>query len=85
MAELSWVCLQNLDKTISNLQATQEKRNQATSQEADHKPKVSKLQAHQFDLQTKASELKFIDQKVKSLEAELQFWKPKRTQKCLEF
>jgi hypothetical protein len=43
------------------------------------------LQAHHLDLQTKASELKSIDQKVKSLEAELQLWKSKRTQKCLEF
>ena len=43
------------------------------------------MQAHQLDLQTKASELKSIDQKVKSLEAELQLWKSKRTQKCLEF
>ena len=38
--------VQNLDNTISNLQAAQEKRNQATSQEADHKQRVSKLQAH---------------------------------------
>jgi DNA repair ATPase RecN len=76
--------VQNLDNTISNLQAAQEKRNRATSQEADHKQRVSKLQAHQLDLQTKASELKSIDQKVKSLEAELQLWKSKRTQKCLE-
>ena len=29
--------VQNSDNTISNLQATQEKRNRATSQEADHK------------------------------------------------
>jgi hypothetical protein len=42
------------------------------------------LQAHHLDLQTKASELKFIDQKVKLLEAELQLWKSKRTQKCLK-
>ena len=76
--------VQNLDNTISNLQAAQEKRNQATSQEADHKQRVSKLQAHQLDLQTKASELKSNDQKVKSLEDELQLWKSKRTQKCLE-
>ena len=76
--------MQNLDSTISNLQAAQEKRNWATSQEADHKQRVSKLQAHQLDLQTKASELKSIDQKVKSLEAKLQLWKSKRTQKCLE-
>jgi hypothetical protein len=76
--------VQNLDNTISNLQAAQEKRNRATSQEADHKQRVSKLQAHQLDLQTKASELRFIDQKVKSLEVELQLWKSKRTQKCLE-
>ena len=72
MAELSWVYLQNLDNTISNLQAAQEKRDRATSQEADHKQKVSKLQAHHLDFQTKASELKSIDQKVKSLKAELQ-------------
>uniref|UniRef100_A0A2N9I9T0 Uncharacterized protein n=1 Tax=Fagus sylvatica TaxID=28930 RepID=A0A2N9I9T0_FAGSY len=52
-------------------QAAQEKRNQATNEEADHKQRVSKLQAHQLDLQTKTSELKFIDQKVKSLEAKL--------------
>uniref|UniRef100_A0A2N9GJR0 RNA-directed DNA polymerase n=1 Tax=Fagus sylvatica TaxID=28930 RepID=A0A2N9GJR0_FAGSY len=32
--------VQNLDNTISNLQATQEKRNRATSQEADHKQKT---------------------------------------------
>ena len=64
--------VQNLDNTISNIQAAQEKRNRATSQEADYKQGVSKLQAHQLDLQTKASELKSIDQKVKSLEAELQ-------------
>ena len=64
--------VQNLNSTISNLQVTQEKRNRATSQEADHKQRVSKLQAHQLDLQTKASKLKLIDQKVKSLEAELQ-------------
>ena len=76
--------MQNLDSTISNLQAAQEKRNQATNEEANHKQRVSKLQAHQLDLQTKTSELKFIDQKVKSLEAELQLWKSKRTQKCLE-
>ncbi len=38
--------VQNLDSTISNLQAAQEKRNRATSQEADHKQRVSKLQAH---------------------------------------
>uniref|UniRef100_A0A2N9FVM5 Aminotransferase-like plant mobile domain-containing protein n=1 Tax=Fagus sylvatica TaxID=28930 RepID=A0A2N9FVM5_FAGSY len=31
-----------------------------------------------------ASELKSINQKVKSLEAELQLWKSKRTQKCLK-
>ena len=42
------------------------------------------MQAHQLDLQTKASKLKSIDQKVKSLEAELQLWKSKYTQKCLE-
>jgi predicted RNase H-like nuclease (RuvC/YqgF family) len=77
--------VQNLDNTISNLQAAQEKRDRATSQEADHKQKVSKLQAHHLDFQTKASELKSIDQKVKSLEIELQLWKSKRTQKCLEF
>jgi flagellar motility protein MotE (MotC chaperone) len=76
--------VQNLDNTISNLQAAQEKRNRATSQEANHKQRVSQLQAHQLDLQTKASELKSIDQKVKSLEAELQLWRSKRTQKCLE-
>ena len=63
--------VQNLDSIISNLQAAQEKRNQTTNQEADHKQRVSKLQAHQLDLQTKASELKSIDQKVKSLETEL--------------
>ena len=63
--------VQNLDNTISNIQAAQEKRNRATSQEADYKQGVSKLQAHQLDLQTKASELKSIDKKVKSLEAEL--------------
>uniref|UniRef100_A0A2N9H3D1 Aminotransferase-like plant mobile domain-containing protein n=1 Tax=Fagus sylvatica TaxID=28930 RepID=A0A2N9H3D1_FAGSY len=71
--------VQNLDSTISNLQAAQEKRNRATSQEADHKQRVSKLQAHQLNLQTKASELKSIDQKMKSLEAELQLWKSKCT------
>ena len=76
--------VQNLDNTISNLQAAQEKRNRATSQEADHKQRVSQLQAHELDLQTKESELKSIDQKVKSLEAELQLWRSKRTQKCLE-
>ena len=53
--------VQNLDSTISNLQAAQEKRNRATSQEANHKQKVSKLQAHHLDLQTKTSELKSID------------------------
>ena len=42
------------------------------------------MQAHQLDLQTKASELKSINQKVKSLEAELQLWKSKCTQKCLK-
>ena len=63
--------VQNLDSIISNLQAAQEKRNQTTNQKADHKQRVSKLQAHQLDLQTKASELKSIDQKVKSLETEL--------------
>ena len=42
------------------------------------------MQAHQLDLQTKASELKSNDQKVKSLEDELQLWKSKCTQKCLE-
>ena len=57
--------LQNLDNTISNLQATQEKRYRATSQEADHKQRVSKLEAHQLDLKTKASELKSIDHKSK--------------------
>jgi hypothetical protein len=41
--------LQNLDNTISNLQATQEKRYRATSQEADHKQRVSKLQAHHLN------------------------------------
>ena len=76
--------VQNLDSTIFNLQVAQEKRNRATCQEAEHKQRVSKLQAHQLDLQTKASELKSIDQKVKSLEAKLQLWKSKRTQKCLE-
>ena len=76
--------VQNLGSTISNLQAAQEKRSRATSQEADHKHRVSKLQAHQLDLQAKASKLRSIDQKVKSLEAELQLWKSKRTQKCLE-
>jgi DNA repair ATPase RecN len=76
--------VQNLDSTISNLQAAQEKINRATNHEANHKQRVSKLQAHQLDLQTKASELKSIDQKVKSLEAELQLWKSKRTQNCLE-
>jgi DNA repair exonuclease SbcCD ATPase subunit len=75
---------QFVQNTISNLQAAQEKRNRATCQEADHKQRVSQLQAHQLDLQTKASELKSIDQKVKSLEAELQLWRSKRTQKCLE-
>ena len=53
--------VQNLDNTISNLQAAQKKINQATSQEADHKQKVSQLQAHHLDLQTKASELNSID------------------------
>ena len=76
--------VQNLDGTISNLQATQEKRSRPTSQEADHKHKVSKLQAHQLDLQTKAFELRSVDQRVKSLEAEPQLWKSKRAQKCLE-
>ena len=76
--------MQNLDNTISNLQAAQKKRDRTISQEADHKQKVSKLQAHHLDLQTKASELKSIDQKVKSLEIELQLWKSKRIQKCLE-
>ena len=42
--------MQNLDSIISNLQATQEKRNRAANQKADHKQRVSKLQAHQFDL-----------------------------------
>jgi hypothetical protein len=42
--------VQNLDSIISNLQAAQEKRNRAANQEADHKQRVSKLQAHQFDL-----------------------------------
>ena len=42
------------------------------------------MHAHQLDLQAKVLELKFIDQKVKSLEAELPIWKSKRTQKCLE-
>jgi predicted translin family RNA/ssDNA-binding protein len=63
--------VQNLDSTVSNLQAAQEKRNRAISQEVDHKQRVSKLQAHQLDLQTKASKLKSIDQKVKSLKIEL--------------
>uniref|UniRef100_A0A2N9EM61 Aminotransferase-like plant mobile domain-containing protein n=1 Tax=Fagus sylvatica TaxID=28930 RepID=A0A2N9EM61_FAGSY len=76
--------VQNLESTTSKLQAAQEKRNRATSQEVDHKQRVSKLQAHQLDLQTKASELKSIDQKVKSLEFELKLWKSKCTQKCLE-
>ena len=76
--------VQNLDNTISNLQAAQEKRNRVASQEVDHKQRISKLKTHQLDLQTKASELKSIDQKVKSLEAELQLWKSKRAQKCLE-
>uniref|UniRef100_A0A2N9FED4 Aminotransferase-like plant mobile domain-containing protein n=1 Tax=Fagus sylvatica TaxID=28930 RepID=A0A2N9FED4_FAGSY len=71
--------VQNLDSTISNLQAAQEKRSQATSQEANHKHRVSKLQAHHLDLQTKAFELKSIDRKLKSLEAELQLWKSERT------
>uniref|UniRef100_A0A2N9EGB3 Uncharacterized protein n=1 Tax=Fagus sylvatica TaxID=28930 RepID=A0A2N9EGB3_FAGSY len=47
----------NIDGTISNLQAAQEKRNQATSQEAEHEQRVSRLHAHQLDLQAKASEL----------------------------
>uniref|UniRef100_A0A2N9G039 Uncharacterized protein n=1 Tax=Fagus sylvatica TaxID=28930 RepID=A0A2N9G039_FAGSY len=38
--------VQNLDRTIFNLQADQEKRNQAISQEADHEQRVSRLQAH---------------------------------------
>ena len=76
--------VQNLDSIVSNLQTAQEKRNQAISQEVDHKQRVSRLKAHQLDLKTKASEFKSIDQKVKSLEAELQIWKAKRTQKCLE-
>ena len=76
--------VQNLDNTISNIQAAQEKRNRATNQEADHKQRVFKLQAHQLDLQTKASKPKSIDQKVKSFKAELQLWKSKHTQKCLE-
>ena len=42
------------------------------------------MQAHQLDLQAKASDLKSIDQKVKSLEVELQIWKSKGTKKCLE-
>ena len=53
--------VQNLDNTISNIQAAQEKRNRATSQEADHKQRVSQLQAHELDLQTKESELKSIN------------------------
>ena len=77
--------VQNLDSTISNLQVAQEKRNRAISQEADHKQKVSQLQAHHLDLQTKASELKSIDQKVKSLEAELQLWKSKLTKSVWSF
>ena len=76
--------VQNLDSTVSNLQAAQEKKNRAISQDADPKQRVYQLQAHQLDLQTKASELKSIDQKVKSLKAELQLWKSKHTQKCLE-
>ena len=76
--------VQNLDNIVSNLQTAQEKRSRAISQEADHKQRVSMLQAHQLTLQTKASELKSIGQKVKSLEAELQIWKSKCTQKCLE-
>ena len=76
--------VQNLDITVSNLQTAQEKRNQAISQEVDHKQRVSRLKAHQLNLQTKASEFKSIDQKVKSLEAELQIWRSKHTQKCLE-
>jgi DNA repair exonuclease SbcCD ATPase subunit len=73
-----------LDSTIANLQVAQEKRNRAASQEANHKQNVSQLQAHHLDLQTKASELKSIDQRMKSLEAKLQLWKSKRAQKCLE-
>jgi hypothetical protein len=42
------------------------------------------LQTYQLDLQAKTFELRSIDQKVKSLKAELQLWKSKRTQKCLE-
>uniref|UniRef100_A0A2N9HXF3 Aminotransferase-like plant mobile domain-containing protein n=1 Tax=Fagus sylvatica TaxID=28930 RepID=A0A2N9HXF3_FAGSY len=71
-----------LDSTITSLQAAQDKKNQATSKKEDHEQRVSQLQAHQLNLQAKASELKTINQKVKSLEAELQIWKSKRSQKC---
>lgn len=71
--------MQNLDSTIPSLQATKEKRNQAISQEANHEQRVSRLQAHQLDLQAKVSELKSIDQMVKSFEGKLQIWKSKRT------
>jgi hypothetical protein len=77
--------VQNLDGTISNLQAAQDKRNQATIQEEEHEQQVSRLQAYQLSLQAKATKLKTIDQKVKFLEVELQSWKLKRSQKCLEF
>ena len=54
------------------------------SKKEDHEQWVSQLQAHQLKFQAKATKLKTINQKVKSLEDELQSWKLKQSKKCLK-